>query len=386
MNLPFDAEKLDNLMETAGIDLILATDKDTVQHLTGGFRFFFMAHKDAIGISRYLPVLGYRRSNPEQSFYIGCGLEQQHQDIEPLWVPNIANNQWISADAGRDAARNIINLGLERGTIALEMCFIPADTYNALREELPGATFVDALPLLQTFRMVKEPHELNLLRKASENIVKCMTKVMTSTPAGTTTAEIARNVHLEEIKLGMNFEYCLTAAGPRFNRTPSDSNNWNRGEVLSLDSGANLRGYLGDLCRMAVMGEPTQLMQDLLNEVRTIQDTSRKVIRPGATGEDIYQAALSELEKCDHRDQINFFAHGMGLIQHEAPHLEINGAIPYPAQHRHIPLEAGVVLSVETTLKNPTVGMVKLEDTVAVTADDNEGFGDQARDWVVASG
>jgi len=44
MNLPFDAQYLDKLMDEDGIDLLLATDKDTVQYLTGGYRFFFLAH------------------------------------------------------------------------------------------------------------------------------------------------------------------------------------------------------------------------------------------------------------------------------------------------------------------------------------------------------
>ena len=50
MDLPFDVRHLDELMDEAGVDLLLATDKDTVQYLTGGYRFFFFAHKDAIGV------------------------------------------------------------------------------------------------------------------------------------------------------------------------------------------------------------------------------------------------------------------------------------------------------------------------------------------------
>jgi len=386
MELPFDQARLDALMGEAGIDLLLATDKDTIQYLTGGYRFFFMAHKDAIGISRYLPALGYPRARPQDAFYIGCSLEPPHQAVEPFWVPNIANNQWVSAGAGRDAGRNIKKLGLERGAIAVEMCFIPADAYLALREELPDATFVDALAMLQTLRAIKLPHELDILRKASELIVECMTTVMTTTTPGTTTAEIARRVHTEEVKRGMHFEYCLTAAGANLNRTPSDRFTWNRGDVLSLDSGANYHGYLGDLCRMAVMGKPTALMVDLLDEVRAIQDAPRRILRPGVTGAELYEEALAVKAKCAHKDQIHFFAHGMGMIQHEAPHLEPKGVVPYPAPYQELPLEAGMVLSIETTLKNPDVGLVKLEDTVAITGNGYEGFGDGARDWVVAAG
>jgi Xaa-Pro aminopeptidase len=386
MDLPFDASHLDTLMDDAGIDLLLATDKDTVQYLTGGYRFFFFAHKDAIGISRYLPVLGYLKGRPESAFYFGHGLEPNQQTVEPLWIPTISNIQNTSEQVAREAAGAIRKLGLGKARIGVEMCFIPADAFVALREELPDAEFIDVLPILQELRAVKRPDELEKLKIASERIIECMQVVMTTTPAGTTTRDIAEHMRREEVNRGMNFEYCLTAVGPSMIRAPSDQFTWNKGEILSLDSGANLDGYLGDLCRMAVMGEPTPLMRDLLAEVRAIQDAPRKVIKAGVTGGELFAAAKSVLAKCDHRDQIKFTAHGMGTIQHEAPHLDGTGVIAYPATYSNRPLRAGMVLSIETDLKNPDVGFVKLEDTVVVTESGCEGYGDGARDYVVAQG
>ena len=386
MDLPFDQAKLDTLMDAAGVDLLLVTDKDTAQYLLGGYRFFFLAHKDSIGISRYMPTLGYPKGDPEKAFFIGHPLEAQHQEVAPLWTPSVRNTQASSENAARLAAEEIRQRGLAKATIGVEMCFIPADAYLALGEELPDATFVDVLPMMQDLRAIKRPDELALLKKASELIVESMKTVMTTTPAGTTTLDIAEHMRREEVGHGMNFEYCLAAAGPCLNRTPSTKFTWDHGEVLSLDSGANHDGYLGDLCRMAVMGEPTQLMRDLLDEVRAIQDAPRAVIKPGVTGREVYEPALATIAKCTHRDEIVFRAHGMGMIQHEAPHLEGAGVIRYPATYWDRPLEAGMVLSIECDLKNPEVGLVKLEDTVVVTEDGFEAFGDDARDYVITSG
>ena len=72
--------------------------------------------------------------------------------------------------------------------------------------------------------------------------------------------------------------------------------------------------------------------------------------------------------------------------QHEAPHLTGSGTVPYSATYEAKPLEAGMVLSIETDLRNPEVGFVKLEDTVVVTEDGWEAYGDEARDWVVNNG
>jgi Xaa-Pro aminopeptidase len=45
------------------------------------------------------------------------------------------------------------------------------------------------------------------------------------------------------------------------------------------------------------------------------------------------------------------------------------------------PLATGMVISIETTMKHPKRGFIKLEDTVAVTDTGWEGFGDTARGW-----
>ena len=39
--IPFDASRLDRLMDEAGIDVLLATSKHNVQYLLGGHRAFF---------------------------------------------------------------------------------------------------------------------------------------------------------------------------------------------------------------------------------------------------------------------------------------------------------------------------------------------------------
>ena len=58
------------------------------------------------------------------------------------------------------------------------------------------------------------------------------------------------------------------------------------------------------------------------------------------------------------------------------PNIEPTGA---PSSAR--PLEAGMVISIETAIHHPRRGFIKLEDTVAVTPDGCEGFGDHGRGW-----
>src|ERR1700745_96509 len=85
--IPFDHEKLDRLMGDAGIDALLVTSKHNVQYLLGGYRFFFFDYMDAMGVSRYLPVLFYQRGKPENAAYIGYRLEVQEAHTLRLLTP-----------------------------------------------------------------------------------------------------------------------------------------------------------------------------------------------------------------------------------------------------------------------------------------------------------
>jgi len=78
---------------------------------------------------------------------------------------------------------------------------------------------------------------------------------------------------------------------------------------------------------------------------------------------------------------MSFWAHGMGIISHEAPWLTSNALPTYPAYHADKLLEAGMVISIETELHHKTRGFIKLEDTVAITNKGWEAFGDGGRGW-----
>ena len=53
---PFDAARLDSLLEDAELDLLIVTSKHNVQYLLGGYRSLFFDYMDAFGVSRYLPI------------------------------------------------------------------------------------------------------------------------------------------------------------------------------------------------------------------------------------------------------------------------------------------------------------------------------------------
>jgi Xaa-Pro aminopeptidase len=379
-DIPFDHAKLDGLLEEAGIDVLVVTSKHNIQYLLGGYRFFFFDAMDAIGVSRYLPVLVYPKGAPQDAAYIGNPMESYERDLGKFWVPDVQPRSWGTLDAATLAADHIARLGFSAKRIGVETSFLPADAFGVLGERLPQSTIVDALLPLERLRAVKTAAELELLRLASEKVVASMLAVMGGHGAGTTKRQLAEALRREEVARGLSFEYCLLTVGKSHNRAPSDEA-WRPGDVLSLDSGGNYRGYIGDLCRMACLGEPDQELVDLLGLVEEVQQAARKPIRAGVRGGDVFTPALAIMEASAHRPYMHFMAHGMGIISHEAPRLTGKGAVPYPAYDEDRPLQAGMVVSVETTMLHPKRGFVKLEDTVAVTEEGCVGFGDAGHGW-----
>jgi Xaa-Pro aminopeptidase len=378
--LPFDRHRLDRLMDEAGIDVMLVTSKHNVRYMLGGYRAQFFSYMDAMGISRYLPVLVYPKGNPEKAAYIGHKLERYQFAVRAFWVPDMRAASSGSIDAMELALDHVRRLGFAAGRIGVERPFLPMDAAEALHTELPNAKILDGLIVLERLRAVKSPEELAKLSEASERIIDSMLTVMARFGAGSTKREIAEALQREEASRGLDFEYCLITAGASLNRAPSDQP-WQEGEPLSLDSGGNYEGYIGDLTRMAVLGEPDGELQDLLGKVDEIQQLAFRTIAPGRPGGEVFTVAQNALQALAEHNHMHFVAHGMGMISHEAPRLPTNGQQPYPPVDAERPLEPGMVLSIETTLEHPKRGFIKLEDTVAVTPGGHEILGVRGRGW-----
>ncbi|HVI63757.1 MAG TPA: Xaa-Pro peptidase family protein [Bradyrhizobium sp.] len=379
-SIPFDADRLDRLMDEAGIDVLLATSKHNVQYLLGGHRAFFFESMDAMGLSRYLPVLVYPKGARQKAGYFGHRMEGFQKENDPFWVSESQTNSSGTVDTMQKAIDYVRKLGAKPRRIGVELAFLPVDAGTALRNAFPDSEIVDALFVLERLRAVKSPEELRKLRIASERVIESMLAVIANHGPGATKRELTEALRREETSRGLTFDYCLITAGASLNRAPSEQK-WGKGDVLSLDSGGNYHGYIGDLCRMAIHGEPDAELEDLLAEIERIQRAAMKPIKAGAMGSVIYAAAEPLVHKSKHHNHMHFLAHGMGLVSHEAPRLTATGPVPYDAYDADRPLESAMVVSVETTLQHPQRGFIKLEDTVVVTDTGFEIYGEGGRGW-----
>ncbi len=377
---PFDTALLDRLMREAGLDALLLTSKHLVQYMTGGHRAVFFDTMDAIGLSRYLPVIVYPSGGADRAAYVGHRLERHQRDAAAFWPATARMDSSGSTDAIEKAVGFLQAMDSPVRRLGVETGFLPLDAAQTLQRLLPGAELVDALPLLERLRLRKTAAELTLVREATERVADAMADAFAALRPGMTKRQLVQHLREAEVKRDLTFDYCLIAAGTSHNRAPTDQV-IAEGDVISLDSGGNYRGYIGDIARMGIVGEPDAELVSLLDTIDAVQQAAFAAAQPGAMGGAIYAAAETAIRDRQLGPEWHFLAHGMGLVSHEAPHLTNSGPVAYSDEDAHRPLEPGMVISVETTLQHPKRGFIKLEDTVAVTEFGPELYGDRLRGW-----
>ncbi|OHD72024.1 MAG: hypothetical protein A2177_06955 [Spirochaetes bacterium RBG_13_68_11] len=373
VTIPFDTAKLDRLMAEADLGLVLAHTRHNVRYLTGGYYYHFHANSTRMGRSQYLAFVGIPRSRARDAFYVGRAEERGQMEAESLWIPGRIEAVRGTVTAAESAVKALRRLGFTSGRIGVEMPFLPADAWLALRAALPKVELVDATPLLNELRAVKSDEELAILRTVYAGVAGSIQAAFRGSRPGETTRDIARRVEREMAERDISFLFALVCAGPGFLRAPSSAT-WEPGQVLHIDAGGTRRDYIADICRMGCIGEPGPLAKELHAACLEVQAASRAVIRAGVPCRDVVQAGEAAARGYRFGRYARFVVHSIGMVSYEEPEFS-------PDSPRT--LEQGMVLSVETDFLVPETGHVKIEDAVIVGGTGCEGLGDIGREWQV---
>ena len=124
--------------------------------------------------------------------------------------------------------------------------------------------------------------------------------------------------------------------------------------------------YHGDVTRTVFKGEPPEELTVMYQAVLKAQGVALGMIRPGANGRDITEALHQSLAEDGFGEAgpktarlTHGVGHGLGLEIHEEPRI---GRVDYE-------LHEGDVVTVEPGLYDPSIGGVRIEDVVVVTAE-----------------
>jgi Xaa-Pro aminopeptidase len=135
------------------------------------------------------------------------------------------------------------------------------------------------------------------------------------------------------------------------------------GDLVVLDFGGVLDGYCSDLTRTVAVAPPSAEAYRVFNAVREAQQAAIDIVKPGVATADVDRAARRVLEGHGLGEAFGHgTGHGLGLDVHEEPRL----TRPH-AGMASVPLEPGMVFTIEPGAYLPGWGGVRIEDDVLVT-------------------
>jgi methionyl aminopeptidase len=117
------------------------------------------------------------------------------------------------------------------------------------------------------------------------------------------------------------------------------------GDVVGLDFGAVLDGFVGDGAITVPVGKVTPRAQELIDTTRECLELAIEEMRPGRHLGDIGAAVQEHAEKHGFHVIRNFVGHGIGRRMHEDPQV-----YNYGRRGRGIELREGLVLAIEPML------------------------------------
>jgi Xaa-Pro dipeptidase len=133
------------------------------------------------------------------------------------------------------------------------------------------------------------------------------------------------------------------------------------GDVLVTGASAPVWGYLSELERTMVIGEPSAQQREMFDHMVALQDTAFEAIKPGALCSDVDRAVRAYYDEHGLWDYWkHHVGHCIGLRYHEGPFLDIGD---------NTEIKPGMVFTVEPGLYAAGLGGFRHSDTVAVTDD-----------------
>ena len=341
---PLYADRIQNLetaLDDLKLDSILLTHLHNIRYLCG-----------FTGSNGLLLSIRGRHT----FFTDGRYTEQAAQEIQGANV--VITRGSLLAEAAKYIGKSKISkLGFEADRLSFT-------AHESLRKALPRTVkLVPTVSVVDRLRMIKDAHELALIKEAVILGADILTPAIENIRPGIRESEVAAEIEYAARRWGaeaMSFE-TIVAAGARSalpHGRASSAFIPRRGFVI-LDLGVILHGYCSDMTRTVHVGSVPRRSKAIYKAVLDAQEAAVEAVTPGITAGEVDLAARSVLKKAGlDRYFIHSTGHGVGMEIHEQPRI---------AREQTEVLKPGMVITIEPGVYLPGEGGVRIEDMVAVT-------------------
>jgi Xaa-Pro aminopeptidase len=276
-------------------------------------------------------------------------------DFEILRIANNIND-WFP---GLIREMDIKTLGFEASDVSFSF---QQQLHETLQKKKIRAVMVPVEGLVESVRAVKEPGEIELIKKAAVIADRAYESVLPLIKPGTTENLVAwalEKAMREKGSQALPFEI-IVASGPRAalpHARPSDRIIGD-GDPVVIDMGAKCGGYASDMTRTLCAGTPDSTFRQVYNTVLKAQRAAAAMISEGTTGKAADNTAREIIRKAGYGEAFGHsLGHGVGLAAHELPRLGPNSQDT---------LTEDMVFTVEPGIYISGWGGVRIEDTVVI--------------------
>lgn len=250
-------------------------------------------------------------------------------------------------------------------TVLIQTDHIAVSTYWFWQSLWPHVKWVPGELLLAREMATKTDEEIALMRRAQlvtdaalENVIRCIRPGMTE-------QDLAAEIVYQTLCRGaerMSFNPIVSSGyrGSLPHARPS-SKALDKGELLVLDFGCVVDGYVSDLTRTLAIGEPGSEARAAYDVVLEAQKRAMDAVRPGILCRQLDAVARNYIEESGYGGMfVHSLGHGIGTEVHEWPRLShwSDAALP---ENATVTLEPGIYV--------PDRFGIRIEDTVVVTRD-----------------
>jgi Xaa-Pro aminopeptidase len=272
----------------------------------------------------------------------------------------------IDVEESRDRRASLAELTERFGVASLGFDGIHTSysEYRGWAEKLPSVELVTLEGEIEEIRRCKEPAEVEAIEAAVAVATAAFEEALERIGPGRTERDVANELDFAMRRRGAErpaFD-TIVASGPRAalpHAVPTDRE-MGMGETVIIDFGAQVNGYCSDETCTVRLGAVDGELAEIFEIVNGARKAAIDSVAPGLPIKDLDDLVRSRIAAAGYGDYFRHgTGHGVGIAVHEAPSVGSRSAGV---------LEEGMVITIEPGIYMPSLGGVRLEDLVLVTA------------------
>jgi Xaa-Pro aminopeptidase len=284
--------------------------------------------------------------------------QEQIKDMETATATNERPTASLLAERAQTA-------GLK--TLGFEGDHVTYATYETWKEKFAPLELHGVKDLCGVLRMVKSAEEISHIREACALTDACFAHVLRMVQVGVSELDISIEIEFFFKRQGAGLAFDpIVVSGERSARphgVPSDKK-LTAGDFVTMDFGAKVDGYCGDLTRTVVVQEASDRHVEIYELLLRSQLAGIEALVPGATAAGVDKVPRDILAE---KDLAQYFTHGLGHglggVVHDTGRLHASSDTV---------IEAGQVWTIEPGVYIEGFGGARIEDDVLVTGTGNE--------------